>query len=113
MTIKVEIAAGGVVRLKSGGPWMTVAREPDQNGETQCVWFGADGIEQRADDFAAVTLEVKDEDRRLHEALEAMARRVAALEKAGLAVCRAVAHDHDPALPEVQAFFALTSKAVA
>jgi len=37
---KLEI--GDVVRLKSGGPKMTVAKPEDEQGQVKCVWFVGD-----------------------------------------------------------------------
>ncbi len=54
-TKKIEI--GDVVRLKSGGPAMTVAKV--EGKEIACVWF--DGKTQRADAFPSVCLELEDE----------------------------------------------------
>ncbi len=40
-----DFKQGDVVRLKSGGPAMTV--ETTEGGETVCVWFGLDHGEYR------------------------------------------------------------------
>ena len=37
---KLEI--GDVVRLKSGGPKMTVAKLKDEHGNVYCVWFAGE-----------------------------------------------------------------------
>ena len=46
-------AVGDTVRLKSGGPVMTVL-DPEEDGEFWCAWF--DGIELRGSDFRAASL---------------------------------------------------------
>jgi uncharacterized protein YodC (DUF2158 family) len=79
MTIKVKIQEGSVVRLKSGGPWMTAADDPEDDLVT-CVWFPDHGHEPHSDDFGLATLETKDEDQRLHEALDATTARLKEVE---------------------------------
>lgn len=37
-----EIKRGDVVWLKSGGPPMTAATNPDKDGDVRCAWFDHD-----------------------------------------------------------------------
>lgn len=51
---KLEI--GNVVRLKSGGPKMTVAKPEDEYGQVHCVWFVGDYNKLYFDDFSPSVL---------------------------------------------------------
>ncbi len=53
----MNLKPGDIVRLKSGGPQMTVSYFEGHNVE--CVWFGADGDFKRAS-FPAAALEKKE-----------------------------------------------------
>ena len=61
-----KIVAGDVVRLKAGGPWMTVSQTDDKPGDSvACVWFvmnmtGTWGDIQRMS-FGPDVLEVKEQ----------------------------------------------------
>jgi len=50
-----EIKAGDRVRLKSGGPTMTVSRLEDNGLNAVCGWF--DGKKEKLATFAVVMLE--------------------------------------------------------
>jgi uncharacterized protein YodC (DUF2158 family) len=54
-----EHAPGTVVRLKSGGPKMTV-EGTDEEGELTCVWFV--GNKTKRDSFPDAALEAVDDD---------------------------------------------------
>lgn len=58
-----KIDAGDVVRLKSGGPDMTVALigQDGQDSIATCVWFNTDEDTQFRGDFEVVTLEFQEE----------------------------------------------------
>jgi uncharacterized protein YodC (DUF2158 family) len=51
-----ELALGDVVRLKSGGPKMTLT-EGEKGGKIKCQWFDRNGKMHTAD-FDAVAVEV-------------------------------------------------------
>lgn len=51
---------GDVVRLKSGGPKMTVHGEKHRSSQLICVWF--DGSERKYASFAPESLKKMDED---------------------------------------------------
>jgi uncharacterized protein YodC (DUF2158 family) len=53
------IKVGDTVRLKSGGPRMTVARVEEWNGAMRawCQWFGA-GDKKEADYFPVTSLQI-------------------------------------------------------
>ena len=52
----MSFKAGDVVRLKSGGPLMTVEAASASPGAWICVWF--DGQKQTRSSFAAATLAI-------------------------------------------------------
>lgn len=51
-----DIKSGDEVRLKSGGPWMTVSAVEED--EAVCIWF--EGQKQNVSRFNTVTLKIKD-----------------------------------------------------
>lgn len=57
MPVVSNLHLGNVVRLRSGGPNMTVEREPVKAEDTaiQCIWF--DGGVARRDQFPRKTLD--------------------------------------------------------
>jgi len=56
-----KIGKGDVVRLKSGGHVMTVAKDPDEEGDVLCVWFvalpGGEWNDVQSSWFPVLTLE--------------------------------------------------------
>ena len=53
-----EIKLGTVVKLKSGGPWMTVDNyAPYQPGFFVCLWFVGDQI--KGGTFSAASLDIR------------------------------------------------------
>ncbi len=60
-TKSTTLKIGDVVRLKSGGPAMTVITKPDVDGEVECTWFvGADATTSHGDCFPAAALALTD-----------------------------------------------------
>lgn len=55
-----EFETGDVVRLKSGGPKMTVHGEKHRSSQVICVWF--DGTERKSGSFSPKTLKKADQD---------------------------------------------------
>lgn len=58
-----DFKVGDVVRLKSGGPNMTIEMDAESNyeskGQIRCVWF--DGKKKLMDDFVPATLTKADQ----------------------------------------------------
>jgi uncharacterized protein YodC (DUF2158 family) len=69
---------GDVVRLKSGGPWMTIESEPEHETLIECVWFGnSDGPDPACREFPWEALEVRN-DARISDADAKAARSIVA-----------------------------------
>jgi len=60
MTIRVEkeFQPGDIVRLKSGGPTMTITKVASDKKMVECFWFRSRQLERSA--FVAESLEHKD-----------------------------------------------------
>ena len=54
-----KLKIGDVVRLKSGGPKMTVAKPEDKYGQVKCVWFTGDFSKQHFDNFSPGVLKIE------------------------------------------------------
>lgn len=57
-----QIQEGSVVRLKSGGPEMTVCDVVPTMNMCRCVWFAGNNVIR--DDFRVTTLRIVSEDRK-------------------------------------------------
>jgi len=55
-----ELKIGDTVRLKSGGPKMTVAKLEDKYGQIYCVWFAGEYDKVYHDYFQPDTLQLVD-----------------------------------------------------
>jgi uncharacterized protein YodC (DUF2158 family) len=51
----MDLKVGDVVKLKSGGPEMTIQELDAVNGMVDCIWF--DGKTQRRDEFSMETVQ--------------------------------------------------------
>lgn len=56
---KNELVVGDVVKLRSGGPLMTVASTVRDNGYLLCAWFDNEGVHEWPFDPAALTPDSK------------------------------------------------------
>lgn len=57
--IIAPLKIGDVVRLKSGGPWMTIESEPENEFLVECIWFPKPEARPDTHEFPLETLELR------------------------------------------------------